>query len=88
MNQEKEREKYKEQKIEVVKVSNNKNETDFFKMNREQKHKVIKQILKESLELKIQLKKQLKALRDKNLIDNDTISKNLKLTNLDDDSIL
>ena len=45
-----------------------------------QKHKVIKQILKESLELKIQLKKQLKALRDKNLIDNDTISKNLKLT--------
>ncbi len=88
INQEKEREKYKEQKIEVVKVSNNKNETDFFKMNREQKHKVIKQILKESLELKIQLKKQLKALRDKNLIDNDTISKNLKLTNLDDDSIL
>ena len=58
INQEKEREKYKEQKIEVVKVSNNKNETDFFKMNREQKHKVIKQILKESLELKIQLKKQ------------------------------
>ena len=88
INQEKEREKYKEQKIEVVKVSNNKNETDFFKMNREQKHKVIKQILKESLELKIQLKKQLKALRDKNLIDNDTINKNLKLTNLDDDSIL
>ena len=88
INQEKEREKYKEQKIEVVKFSNNKNETDFFKMNREQKHKVIKQILKESLELKIQLKKQLKALRDKNLIDNDTISKNLKLTNLDDDSIL
>ena len=88
INQEKEREKYKEQKIEVVKVSNNKNETDFFKMNREQKHKVIKQILKESLELKIQLKKQLKALRDKNLIDNDTITKNLKLTNLDDDSIL
>ena len=87
INQEKEREKYKEQKIEVVKVSNNKNETDFFKMNREQKHKVIKQILKESLELKIQLKKQLKALRDKNLIDNDTINKNLKLTNLDDDSI-
>ena len=88
INQEKEREKYKEQKIEVVKVSNNKNETDFFKMNREQKHKVIKQILKESLELKIQLKKQLKALRDKNLIDIDTINKNLKLTNLDDDNIL
>ena len=88
INQEKEREKYKEQKIEVVKVSNNKNETDFFKMNREQKHKVIKKILKESLELKIQLKKQLKALRDKNLIDIDTINKNLKLTNLDDDNIL
>ena len=89
INQEKEREKYKEQKIEKVSIDkNNKNETDFFKMNREQKHKVIKQILKESLELKIKLKKQLKALRDKNLIDIDTINKNLKLTNLDDDNIL
>jgi hypothetical protein len=89
INQEKEREKYKEQKIEKISIDkNNKNETDFFKMNREQKHKVIKQILKESLELKIKLKKQLKALRDKNLIDIDTINKNLKLTNLDDDNIL
>ena len=89
INQEKEREKYKEQKIEKINIDkNNKNETDFFKMNREQKHKVIKQILKESLELKIKLKKQLKALRDKNLIDIDTINKNLKLTNLDDDNIL
>ena len=57
-------------------------------MNRKQKHQVIKKILKESLELKILLKKQLKALRDKNLIDISIINKNLRLTNLDDDSII
>ena len=57
-------------------------------MDRSDKHKIIKKILKESIQLKLQLKKQLKALRDKKLIDLDTLNKNLKLTNLDDDTIL
>jgi hypothetical protein len=61
---------------------------EFFRMNRKDKHSVIKQILKESLELKILLKKQLKALRDKGIIDPSIINQNLRLTNLDDDSIL
>jgi hypothetical protein len=61
---------------------------EFFRMNRKDKHTVIKQILKESLELKILLKKQLKALRDKGIIDPSIINQNLRLTNLDDDSIL
>ena len=89
INQEKEREKYKENKEvkEVVYSSGNKEE-DFFKMDRNDKHKIIKKILKESIQLKLQLKKQLKALRDKKLIDLDTLNKNLKLTNLDDDTIL
>ena len=63
-------------------------EEDFFKMDRSDKHKIIKKILKESIQLKLQLKKQLKALRDKKLIDLDTLNKNLKLTNLDDDTII
>jgi len=85
INQKKEREKYKHS--EEIKHSSNK-EGDFFKMDRDEKHKIIKKILKESIQLKMQLKKQLKALRDKKLIDLDTINKNLKLTNLDDDTIL
>ena len=87
INQEKEREKYKniEDKELIEKKSR---EEDFFRMDRDEKHKIIKKILKESIQLKLQLKKQLKALRDKKLIDLDTLNKNLKLTNLDDDTIL
>ena len=91
INQQNEREKYKENKEirEITSTSNNRGkEEDFFKMDRDDKHKIIKKILKESIQLKLQLKKQLKALRDKKLIDIDTLNKNLKLTNLDDDTIL
>jgi hypothetical protein len=91
INQQNEREKYKENKEskEITSMSNNRGkEEDFFKMDRNDKHKIIKKILKESIQLKLQLKKQLKALRDKKLIDIDTLNKNLKLTNLDDDTIL
>ena len=89
INQQIEREKYKEKSVvkEITYSSGNKEE-DFFKMDRNDKHKIIKKILKESIQLKLQLKKQLKALRDKKLIDIDTLNKNLKLTNLDDDTIL
>ena len=89
INQEKEREKYKENKeVKEITYSSGNKEEDFFKMDRNDKHKIIKKILKESIQLKLQLKKQLKALRDKKLIDLDTLNKNLKLTNLDDDTIL
>lgn len=88
INQNEERKKYRKVVEEDTKKQAGKGETDFFKMNRKQKHQVIKKILKESLELKILLKKQLKALRDKNLIDISIINKNLRLTNLDDDSII
>ena len=85
INQQNEREKYKNnENKEIVE----KKDGDFFRMDREEKHKIIKKILKESIQLKLQLKKQLKALRDKKLIDLDTLNKNLKLTNLDDDTIL
>ena len=87
INQQNEREKYKDNKDKEVYERRGKEE-DFFKMDRNDKHKIIKKILKESIQLKLQLKKQLKALRDKKLIDLDTINKNLKLTNLDDDTIL
>lgn len=87
INQEKERETYKDQN-EVKETVHSHKEEDFFKMDREGKHKIIKKILKESIQLKLQLKKQLKALRDKKLIDIDTLNKNLKLTNLDDDTVL
>ena len=87
INQQNEREKYKDNKDKEVYERRGKEE-DFFKMDRNDKHKLIKKILKESIQLKLQLKKQLKALRDKKLIDLDTINKNLKLTNLDDDTIL
>ena len=91
INQQNEREKYKDNKEnrEITSTSNNRGkEEDFFKMDRNDKHKIIKKILKESIQLKLQLKKQLKALRDKKLIDLDTLNKNLNLTNLDDDTIL
>ena len=91
INQQNEREKYKDNKEirEITSTTNNRGkEEDFFKMDRDDKHKIIKKILKESIQLKLQLKKQLKALRDKKLIDIDTLNKNLKLTNLDDDTIL
>ena len=81
-------EQRKTYQIAEVDKTKDKKQEDFFRMNRKQKHQVIKQILKESLELKIQLKKQLKALRDKNIIDSSIINKNLRLTNLDDDSII
>ena len=87
INQQNEREKYKDNKMREVYEQSGKEE-DFFKMDRNDKHKIIKKILKESIQLKLQLKKQLKALRDKKLIDLDTLNKNLKLTNLDDDTIL
>ena len=89
INQRNEREKYKENKeVKEVAYSSGNKEEEFFKMDRNDKHKIIKKILKESIQLKLQLKKQLKALRDKKLIDLDTLNKNLKLTNLDDDTIL
>ncbi len=90
INQQIEREKYKDNKEikEMSSINNRGKEEDFFKMDRNDKHKIIKKILKESIQLKLQLKKQLKALRDKKLIDIDTLNKNLKLTNLDDDTIL
>ena len=89
INQQIEREKYKEQSmVKEITYSTGNKEEDFFKMDRNDKHKIIKKILKESIQLKLQLKKQLKALRDKKLIDIDTLNKNLKLTNLDDDTIL
>lgn len=74
--------------VKEITYSSGNKEEDFFKMDRNDKHKIIKKILKESIQLKLQLKKQLKALRDKKLIDIDTLNKNLKLTNLDDDTIL
>ena len=86
INQMNEREKYKDNK--EREIPERRGEEDFFKMDRDDKHKIIKKILKESIQLKLQLKKQLKALRDKKLIDLDTLNKNLKLTNLDDDTIL
>ena len=89
INQEKEREKYKENKeVKEVTYSSGNKEEDFFKMDRNDKHKIIKKILKESIQLKLQLKKQLKALREIKLMELDTLNKNLKLTNLDDDTIL
>ena len=88
INQQNEREKYKESKEHKEIIYSSNKEEDFFKMDRNDKHKIIKKILKESIQLKLQLKKQLKALRDKKLIDIDTLNKNLKLTNLDDDTIL
>ena len=57
-------------------------------MDRNDKHIIIKKILKENIQLKLQIKKQLKVLRDKKFIDIDTLNKNLKLTNLDDNTIL
>ena len=87
INQQNEREKYKDTKDKEI-YEQRRGEEDFFKMDRSDKHKIIKKILKESIQLKLQLKKQLKALRDKKLIDLDTLNKNLKLTNLDDDTIL
>ena len=87
INQQNEREKYKDN-VNKEMFERKGREEDFFKMDRNDKHKIIKKILKESIQLKLQLKKQLKALRDKKLIDIDTLNKNLKLTNLDDDTIL
>ena len=87
INQQNEREKYKDIKDNEM-YERSRREEDFFKMDRSDKHKIIKKILKESIQLKLQLKKQLKALRDKKLIDLDTLNKNLKLTNLDDDTII
>ena len=87
INQQNEREKYKDN-VNKEMYERKGREEDFFKMDRNDKHKIIKKILKESIQLKLQLKKQLKALRDKKLIDLDTLNKNLKLTNLDDDTIL
>ena len=86
INQKNEREKYQANKDNEM--IDRRGEEDFFKMDRSDKHKIIKKILKESIQLKLQLKKQLKALRDKKLIDLDTLNKNLKLTNLDDDTII
>ena len=66
INQQNEREKYKDNKEirEITSTTNNRGkEEDFFKMDRDDKHKIIKKILKESIQLKLQLKKQLKALR-------------------------
>ena len=54
-NQEKERETYKDQN-EVKETTHLKNEEDFFRMDRDGKHKMIKKILKESIQLKLQLK--------------------------------
>ena len=87
LKQREERGKYKNNNVKEIYETKGKEE-DFFKMDRSDKHKIIKKILKESIQLKLQLKKQLKALRDKKLIDLDTLNKNLKLTNLDDDTIL
>ena len=77
INQQNEREKYKDNKDnrEMTSAGYSKGkEEDFFKMDRNDKHKIIKKILKESIQLKLQLKKQLKALRDKKLIDIDTLN--------------
>ena len=87
INRKKETEKYKDIEDKEM-YERSRREEDFFKMDRSEKHKIIKKILKESIQLKLQLKKQLKALRDKKLIDLDTLNKNLKLTNLDDDTII
>ena len=87
LKQREERGKYKNNNVKEIYETKGREE-DFFKMDRSDKHKIIKKILKESIQLKLQLKKQLKALRDKKLIDLDTLNKNLKLTNLDDDTIL
>ena len=87
INHENERPKYHYTKDQEM-FERSRREEGFFKMDRSEKHKIIKKILKESIQLKLQLKKQLKALRDKKLIDLDTLNKNLKLTNLDDDTII
>ena len=87
MRESEERKKYSNKAEDEIQLQQEQG-SEFFKMNRKDKHKVIKQILKESLELKILLKKQLKALRDKGIIDSSIINQNLRLTNLDDDSIL
>ncbi len=88
INQEKEREKFAVQKEVVDAKKNGEEEKEFLKMSRAKKHEVIRGILTKSVQLKLQLKRQLKALRDKKLIDLDTLNKTLKLTNLDDDTII
>lgn len=55
---------------------------------REVRQKKIKEVLIDSLVLKMKLKRQLKILRDKNLVSPSVVAANLKLINLDDDSIL
>jgi len=60
---------------------------EFLKKNREDRQEDIKKCLIESIKLKVKLKKQLKALRDKKIISETIIRSNLKLTNLDDDTI-
>lgn len=64
----------------------NKNK-DFLDKNRKDKQEDIKKTLIDSIKLKLKLKKQLKALRDKKIMCDSIIKANLKLTNLDDDTI-
>jgi len=60
---------------------------DFLEKNRKDKQEDIKKTLIESIKLKVKLKKQLKALRDKKIMCESIIKANLRLTNLDDDTI-
>ena len=61
--------------------------TNFLEKNRSDRQEDIKKTLIESIKLKLKLKKQLKAMRDKKIMSESIIKANLKLTNLDDDTI-
>ena len=60
---------------------------DFLEKKRKEKQEDIKKTLIESIKLKVKLKKQLKALKDKKIMCESIIKANLRLTNLDDDTI-
>ena len=83
----KEREKYQYVDIDKLK-KNSLNNSEFLQKDRNTRQQTIRAILKESLFTKIELKNQLKALRDKKVIDPSIINSMLKLTNLDDNTII
>ena len=65
----------------------NNNDDNLNELNRDDRQKIVKDILLNSLELKIQLKTQLRILRNKKLIEPSLVMSTLKLNNLDDDNI-
>jgi hypothetical protein len=70
------------------KLTWSKSKDNLLAYGREVRQKKIKEVLIDSLVLKMKLKKQLKVLRDKNLVSPSVVAANLKLINLDDESII